>query len=47
MSIVVDSLPLLSTSQKLDMLQESEEEVSLISPNLNNHSFFSSDSSAH
>ena len=28
MSIVVDSLPLLSTSQKLDMLQESEEEVS-------------------
>ena len=31
MSIVVDSLPLLSTSQKLDMLQESEEEVNLIS----------------
>merc|ERR1719430_2839732 len=30
MSIVVDSLPLLSTSQKLDMLQESEEEIPLL-----------------
>ena len=29
MSIVVDSLPRISTSQKLDMLQESEEEVGL------------------
>ena len=29
MSIVVDSLPHISTSQKLDMLQESEEEVGL------------------
>merc|ERR1719381_8283 len=30
MSIVVDSLPLLSTSQKLDMLQESEEEIPVL-----------------
>merc|ERR1712088_609297 len=30
MSIVVDSLPLLSTGQKLDMLQESEEEIPLL-----------------
>ena len=29
MSIVVDSLPRISISQKLDMLQESEEEVGL------------------
>ena len=29
MSIVVDSLPRISTSQKLDMLQETDEEVSL------------------
>ena len=32
MSIVVDSLPRISTSQKLDMLQESEEEVGLFPP---------------
>ena len=29
MSIVVDSLPRISTSQKLDMLQETDEEVGL------------------